>query len=112
MNKLGNSAGIYEHRFFKTGAQFMFVFLMLLVSNFVMAQSTGGLAKATAAANEWKTWLYGFLGVCVFLFVMYSVILALLNKQSWMDVLGDLAKVAAAGGVLVAAGWAWSIWGT
>jgi len=109
--KLGSKAtGFVEHRFFKAGAQTLFVILTLLISNLVMA--AGGLDKATAEANAWKTWLYGFLGVVVFIFIMYSVILALMNKQSWMDVLGDLAKVAAAGGSLVVVAWAWSVWGT
>lgn len=110
MKILINAARVLKGRFLKAWAHALAVCFSFLIGNFAMA--AGGLDNATAAANEWKAWLYGFLGVCVFLFMLYSVILALLNKQTWMDVLGDLAKVAAAGGTLIAASWAWSIWGT
>jgi len=106
------SVGFFEHRFFKTGAQALLSVFILLMSNLVMAQASGGLGKATAAANEWKTWAYSFLGVVVFLYLMYHVVMALMDKETWNDVLMALGKVAAAGGVLLAGGWAWSIWGS
>jgi hypothetical protein len=71
----------------------------------------GGLSDATDAANEAKTWAYGFLGVIVFLFLIYKVIMALIDKETWGDVLMALGKVAMAGGVIVAAEWAWAIFG-
>lgn len=87
--------------------------LMMVVSHYVSAQTgTGGLEAGTDQANDLKTWAYGFLGVAVFLYLMYLVIMALMDKRQWSDVLQGLGYVAAAGGILVAGAWAWSIWGT
>ena len=72
----------------------------------------GGLDDATTAANEIKTWAYTFLGVVVFIFLIYKVVMALMEKETWGDVLAGLGKVALAGGVIVAAEWAWAIFGS
>ena len=69
----------------------------------------GGLDDATSAITEIKTWAYGFLGVAVFLFLMYKVGMALADKEPWADVMTGLGKVAAAGGIIVAGEWAWAI---
>ncbi len=71
-----------------------------------------GLDDATDAVDEIKTWAYTFLGTVVFVFIIYKVIMALMDKETWGDVLGGLGKVALAGGVIVAAEWAWAIWGS
>lgn len=72
----------------------------------------GGLDDATDAAGELKTWGYTFLGVVVFVYLIYKVVMALMEKETWGDVLGALGKVACAGGVIVAGEWAWSIFGS
>jgi uncharacterized membrane protein len=72
----------------------------------------GGLDEATKAVEEIKASAYTFLGVVVFLFLIYKVIMALMDKETWGDVLGALGKVALAGGILVAGEWAWQIFGT
>jgi hypothetical protein len=72
----------------------------------------GGLNSATTEATNIKTWLYGILGIGVFLYLMYLVIMALMDKKQWADVGMGLVYTAAAGGILVAGEWAWSIWGT
>lgn len=71
-----------------------------------------GLANATSAVTAIKTWAYGFLGVVVFVYLIYKVVMALMEKETWGDVLGGLGKVALAGGVIVAAEWAWAIFGS
>ena len=40
----------------------------------------GGLADATNAVNEIKTWGYSFLGAVVFVFLIYKVVMAFLEK--------------------------------
>lgn len=77
-----------------------------------MAMAAGGLASATTEANAIKVWLYGFLGVAVFVYVMYFVIMAMLEKKQWADVLMALGKSAVAGGSLAGVTWAWGIWGS
>ncbi|WP_261887507.1 conjugal transfer protein [Vibrio aerogenes] len=72
----------------------------------------GGLETGTAAATEIKAWLYGFLGVISFIYLMYLVMMAFLDKKPWSDVLLGVGKVAVAGAVLVFGQWAWGLWGS
>lgn len=72
----------------------------------------GGLDEGTNAINEIKVWAYGFLGAGIFVFLIYKVIMALTEKETWGDVFQALGKVAMAGGVLVAGEWAWNIFGS
>lgn len=76
------------------------------------AMAAGGLQEATDQVGEIKTWAYGLLGVGVFVYLIYNVIMALLDKKQWADVLMALVYVAIAGGVIVGGEWAWSIWGS
>lgn len=85
-------------------------FIGLFAYQFAMA--AGGLDVATDKANEIKTWAYGFLGVGVFLYLIYNVVMALLDKKPWADVLIATTYVAVAGAVLVLGDWAWSVWGS
>jgi len=85
---------------------------LLLSAVLVLASSpllAAGLEEATKAASDIKTWAYSFLGVTVFIFLIYKVVMALMEKETWGDVLAGLGKVALAGGVVVAAEWAWAI---
>lgn len=82
----------------------------MLFSSMVFAQ-TGGLAQATTTMNEIKLWGYGFLGVVVFVYLMYNVVMALLDRKQWADVLVAVGYIAIAGAVLVIAEWAWGLWG-
>ncbi len=82
----------------------------LSVSNFALA--AGGLAEATSEASSIKSWAYGLLGVGVFIYLIYNVVMAMADKKTWGDVISALMYVAAAGGILVAGEWAWSIWGS
>ena len=88
---------------------FFAVLVMAFIPSFAMA--AGGLDEATTAIQTFQNWLYGFLGVGVLLYMIYQVILAMLEKQQWGDVFIAVAKVAAAGGSVALASWAWSIWG-
>jgi len=72
----------------------------------------GGLTEANTALTDIKVWAYSFLGIAVSVFMIYKVIMALMEKETWGDVLAALGKSAAAGGVLVAVTWAWGIFGT
>ncbi|MGF1872002.1 conjugal transfer protein [Photobacterium indicum] len=74
--------------------------------------ASGGLDDATNAVAEIQVWFYGFLGVACLLYMGYQVGLALTNKQDWMEVGLAFCKVAVAGGSVMGAAWAWSIWGS
>ncbi|UJF17258.1 conjugal transfer protein [Vibrio sp. SS-MA-C1-2] len=96
----------------KSNLAFYFVlssFLLLISSP---ARSAGGLAEATSALQTFQTWLYGFLGVGVLVYMIYQIIMAMLEKQTWGDVFTSVGKVAAAGGCVALATWAWGIWGS
>ena len=76
---------------------------------FVLVEpSYAGLAKAKTSMTEIKDWAYAILGIGVFLYLIYLVIMALVNKGSWADVGMGVVYVAVAGGVLVLGDWAWS----
>lgn len=77
---------------------------------FVLVEpSYAGLQKANTAMEDIKTWAYSILGIGIFLYLMYNIIMALLNKGTWADVLMGLVYSALAGGVLVGGAWAWEI---
>lgn len=88
--------------------RFIFALFFSIVSSHAFA---GGLDDATTALTEIKTWLYGFLGVGAFVYLLYQLGMALMEKNSWADVGMALGKVAAAGGIIIAGEWAYSIWG-
>ena len=89
---------------------FLAFFVVAFVPSFAMA--AGGLDEATDAIQTFQTWLYRFLGVGVLVYMVYQIILAMLEKQTWGDVFISVGKVAAAGGSVALATWAWSIWGS
>jgi len=74
--------------------------------------AAGGLAAATTQIEEIKPWAYGFLGVGVFVYLIYNVVMALLDRKQWADVLVAVGYVAIAGGIIVIGEWAWGIWGS
>ncbi|MCR9772152.1 conjugal transfer protein [Vibrio harveyi] len=76
------------------------------------AVAAGGLDEATNWVNEIADWAYKLLGAAVFVYSIVMVILALLEKKTWGDVGISIAKAAAAGGIVAAVTYAWSIWGS
>jgi len=75
------------------------------------ALAAGGLNKATKAVMDINSWLYVFLGVICISVLIYHIIMALMQKESWNEVLMAVGKVCVAGGVLGFANWAWSMFG-
>lgn len=71
--------------------------------------AAGGLPAATDAANNLKTWLYGFVGICAFLYLLYNITMAFAERKQWSDVGMALVYCAIAGGALVGGEWAMSI---
>lgn len=69
----------------------------------------GGLQDGTDAAETFKDWLFGFLGVLAFIYLMWKGLQAWAEKIQWFDFLTAIGKVAGVGGVLVLTGWAWTI---
>jgi hypothetical protein len=82
------------------------------VTTALPAAAAGGLQEATDAVDDFKVWFYGFLGVCCLIYTAYQISLALAEKKQWVDVMAAIGKVAAAGGSLTVATWAWRIWGS
>lgn len=76
------------------------------------AIAAGGLDEATNWVDEIADWAYKLLGSAVFVYSIVMVILALLEKKTWGDVGISIAKAAAAGGIVAAVTYAWSIWGS
>ncbi len=76
------------------------------------AIAAGGLDEGITWVNEVADWAYKLLGAAVFLYSIYMVIMALVNKKTWGDVGVSIAQAAAAGGIVAAVTYAWSIWGS
>lgn len=74
--------------------------------------AAGGLEPATDAVNELRIWFYRFLGTGSLAYIGYNAYLAMMDKQQWNDVMISVGKTAAAGGSVVAADWAWRIFGS
>ncbi len=89
-----------------------FATLLLTCMPVLTFAAGGGLDEATDAIDEFKGWLYSFLGVAVLVYMVYQIGLAMMEKISWADVMLSVGKVAGAGGSLMLATWAWSIWGS
>ncbi len=85
---------------------------MMLVLFCHPAIAAGGLDEATNWVDEIADWAYKLLGSAVFVYSIVMVILALLEKKTWGDVGISIAKAAAAGGIVAAVTYAWSIWGS
>lgn len=83
----------------------------LIFGSLVMSQPAfAGLQKASTALDEIKVWAYGILGILIFLYIMYHIVMALLNKMQWSDVMMSVVYSAIAGAAIVLGEWAWGIW--
>ena len=90
-------------------AAFIAMMLVLFCHPVIAA---GGLDEATNWVDEIADWAYKLLGSAVFVYSIVMVIMALLEKKTWGDVGISIAKAAAAGGIVAAVTYAWSIWGS
>lgn len=85
-------------------------FFAIALGFFVVVEpSYAGLQKANVAMEEIKVWAYSVLGIGIFLYLMYHIVMALMNKGTWADVLMGVAYSALAGGVLALGAWAWEV---
>ena len=89
-----------------------FIIALFLAAFSPLVIASGGLDAGTDAISEITGWLYIIIGVISSGYLIYNFGMAYFDKIPWNDVLIALAKVAAGGGSLVAATWAWSIWGS
>ena len=91
---------------------FLYVKATAIIATASPVFAKGGLDKGTDELNNLRVWFYGFLGVFCLGYISWQVFLALNDKKQWNDVGFDIGKVAAAGGSLALADFAWSIWGS
>jgi len=83
-----------------------------LCSLMLVDPAFAGLQKANTALEEIKTWAYAILGIGIFCYIMYHIVMALINKGSWSDVMMAVVYSAIAGGAIALGEWAWGIWGS
>lgn len=85
---------------------------LVAICAFVFANPAfAGLKKANTALTEIKDWAYAILGIGIFLYIMYHIIMALMNKGQWSDVVMAVVYSAVAGAAIALGDWAWTIWG-
>ena len=88
----------------KRNSLMLFVFISLF-SGIALAAG-GGLSSASNWLTELKTWLFGFTGVAALVYMLYSMVMAFLERKTWGDVGVALIYCALAGGAVVAGTWA------
>lgn len=83
--------------------------LPLLVCALVIshAANAGGLESATQAAETFKTWFFGLLGVFASSYLLWKGAEVWAEKAQWIDFGYAIGKVAVVGGAIGIAGWAW-----
>lgn len=86
--------------------------LVAAVTSSTAMAAGGGLTEASSAMTDIKVWAYSFLGICIFVYLIYLVVMALIDKMQWNEVAMGVGKVAACGGIILAGEWAWAIWGS
>lgn len=96
----------------KTAFTFAYAAFLMMVPVLGYAQAGGGLAAGVDALDGFRLAAYGALAVFVLLYMLYKVLMAFLQKETWGDVAQGLLYCAIAGGIMVAADYAWSVWGT
>ena len=85
---------------------------VVVVSSLILsigAAQAGGLAQGTAAAVDFKAWLFTFLGVVAAIYLMFKGMQAWAEKIQWFDFIMSVVKVSAVGGTTALTTWAWGI---
>lgn len=83
----------------------------LALTNAALAQTTvpGGLTTATNTASAISSGFYALVGVFAGIYLLYLAVMAKIERKSWSDFGMGVVHVAAAGGSVVLAAWAWSL---
>ncbi|MBK3786063.1 hypothetical protein G3A43_38240 [Paraburkholderia aspalathi] len=72
--------------------------------------NASGLDSATTAITSFQTWFYAAAGILAVCYLLWVGLQCWSNKADWVhDFGGAIAKVAAVGGVIVLAPWAWTL---
>lgn len=71
----------------------------------------GGLDEGTTVLTNLKVWGYTFIGVGATCYVIYTIAMALMERKQWSDVAMAIVYCAIAGGSVLAAEYARSVWG-
>lgn len=87
--------------------KFALVLLMCCGANSAMA--AGGLASATTAMTDFKTWIFTFTGVASIAYLCWNVGMALAERKQWSEVGMALVYCSLAGGAVVGGTWAYAI---
>lgn len=69
----------------------------------------GGLESGQAAASNFQTWFFGFLGVVALIYLSWEGMQLWRHQSQWIDFGEAVAKVAAVGAVVGLGSWAWSV---
>jgi hypothetical protein len=85
------------------------IVLFLCMTFCTGAALAGGLEEGTKAAEEFSTWLYGFIGACAVGYLGFKGFQVWSDKAQWIDFLTAIGKVAAVGGTLGLTTWAWAV---
>ena len=98
-----------KHHDFRGAKSAKVVAALVLAGMHGMSFALGGLDKATSAATDVKSGLYGVVGVLALIYMTWLGAMAFTEKKSWSDFGWGAIHVSVVGGSLALAGWAWSL---
>lgn len=74
--------------------------------------ATGGLSKLTSEGKEWDKAIYGFIGVCATIFLLFKGVQIWANKGTWGDFGEACLKVVVVAAIPTLATYLWSLYGS
>lgn len=83
--------------------------ILALAGAHSVSMAGGGLASATSAATDFKTWLFGFIAIAAVIYLLWTGIMVFAEKKSWGDFGSALVGVVVVGGIPALVLWAWSV---
>lgn len=86
-----------------------FIYAALVGIIFCGPAMAGGLESGTQAAQMFKQWFYGFVGIMATIYLLWVGLEVWSDKARWADFGMAIGKVAAVGAVVVIVPWAWNL---
>lgn len=90
----------------KNNFKSFFILSLMFVLSFANAQGLAGLNDATSLLEDVLTWIQGFVVVVACIYVIYIIIMVMVEKKDWMDFAKAVGWAIVAGGGASLVKWA------
>jgi type IV secretory pathway VirB2 component (pilin) len=103
-----STRALFMNRTFITASQATVVTVLCFAAQGAIAAG-GGLSRANDEANNFRLWLYGFLGVIAVIVLLYYGLCAWFERKSWSDFAMACVGVAVVGAAPSIATYLWTL---